>query len=144
MRSSAGVEAYLCNGPTRQVSYPPGCNAENWLENVEAIKASNDFASLRDQGNLYAIFVAGESDVWVVKYVGKSNRQNLGTRLSQHFGQSDGIHSKLPEIKEAVSRGQSVGFSYADIRPDLLNVYVEAWIQTSCEPPWVHRKEGGR
>lgn len=141
------VAAWLCKAPCYEVSYPDGCNSENWP--VDEIWKLNQetFSRVRNCGNVYAIFV-GNGATWSFRYIGKSKPESLGGRLRQHFigPQPEAKcppHSKHVEIKQAVCERQRVGFSCVDVRPGELNVYVEAWIQRTRKPEWNERDEAG-
>ena len=139
-RFACHVAASLCKEPCYVVKYPVGCNSDNWSQHGAVIRRLNK--ELEIVGNLYAIFVCnGQS--WEFRYVGKSRRESLKNRLVQHFiTKPKGTSSKLCQVKEAVSAGKKVGFSYVDVgQGEELSVYVEAWIQNHRNPEWNKRKE---
>ena len=141
---AAGVAARLQKEPC-EVNYPDGCDTQNWP--VEAIrhKVGATFRKAKDCGNIYGIFVR-EAKNWEFRYVGKSQPASLGKRLHEHFigpkpSAQSPPNSKHEKVKQAVSEGKRVGFSYVDVRPRELNVFVEVWIQRNCKPEWNDRTE---
>lgn len=133
------VKRRLLNCEPLPVLYPSGCGPDSWCK--EQIRECNNnlLEQLRNQGNLYAIFLH-ENGNWVPKYVGQCKARDLRTRLAAHLiggGQNTG--KKLEKVQSAVARSQQIGISYVRVVPELLRHYVEEWIIAHArreELPW--------
>ncbi|MGJ7575594.1 hypothetical protein ACSFBX_34090 [Variovorax sp. RB2P76] len=77
--------------------------------------------------SVYALFLqAKDLTEWVPKYVGKSARTYLRSRISNHLiGKHERTGSKLDEVRQAVLAGRKIGISYILVEPEELRGYVE-------------------
>jgi hypothetical protein len=121
--------------------YPEGCSLENWP--VERIKAANEpfLKSLRNRGNVYAIFVrpVGKKTAWSHMYVGERKSAGLRQRMTEHLIDKDHrTGSMLEAVKTAISANQAIGLSFIKVEPESLRLFVEETIiaKHKQELPW--------
>ncbi|MDQ0608008.1 hypothetical protein QFZ83_002179 [Variovorax sp. W1I1] len=121
------AKTLLSNPPMEIVKFPLDCSATNWCQIT--IKELNEgfLGKLRNNGNVYALFLEAEDlTKWEPRYVGKSARSNLRTRISNHLiGKHEKTGSKLDEVRQAVLAGRKIGISYILVEPEELRGYVE-------------------
>ena len=124
-----------------QFIYPKGCSLKNWP--VKRIKAANEafLKSLRNCGNVYAIFVrpAGKKASWSHMYVGERKSAGLRQRMTEHLiDKDDRTGSMLAAVKTAVSEKQSIGLSFIKVEPESLRLFVEETIiaKHKQDLPW--------
>jgi hypothetical protein len=84
-------------------------------------------SSVSDDANVYAIFTAAESsDLFSLRYIGKTTRRLARQRLRNHLiKKSDETGAKLDRVVEHVRSGGSVKISWVKIDPESLRNYVE-------------------
>ncbi len=108
--------------------FPNGCSLQHWP--IADIKAKNEvlLKSLRNQGNVYALFVRAPSQgaPWVKVYVGERKSAGLRDRITQHLvDKHERTGSMLEAVKTAVSSGSDIGVSFIKVQPESLRLYVE-------------------
>lgn len=95
------------------VEFPLDSSDSNWCQ--VTIKELNEafLGKLRDNGNVYALFLQAEDlTEWVPTYVEKSARTYLRSRISNHLiGKHEKTGSKLNEVRQAVLAGRKIGIS---------------------------------
>lgn len=78
--------ALLSTPPMAIVKSPPDCSDINWCEATIKELNSAFLGSLRNNGNVYALFLRGPDQTeWVPMYVGKSARTYLRSRITNHL-----------------------------------------------------------
>jgi len=121
--------------------FPTGCSLHSWP--VSEIRAANDvlLRSLRNRGNVYALFVRAPGEVasWTKMYVGERKSSGLRDRITQHLiDKHEKTGSMLEAVKTAVSNGSAIGLSFVKVQPESLRLYVEEAIiaKHKAELPW--------
>ena len=86
--------------------------------------------SLKDNANVYAIFIRRQGDVeWQIKYVGQRKREWIRERIVQHLITKDRrTGAKLEKVRESVSLNKEIGLTFIKVEPDSLRRYVEETI----------------
>jgi len=112
-----------------------------WEENVEIIKKSNSdlLSSLRNNANIYAIYVQEPTKQWCLKYVGQRKSKDIRERITQHLiTKNERTGSKLEYIREVVSKGYLVGLRFIKSDRDSLRTFVEEEIisRNKSKLPW--------
>lgn len=121
----------LFAGVQHQFKYPAGCSLQHWP--VQEIKIANEvfLKSLRNQGNVYALFVRaqGEGEQWFTVYVGERKCVGLRDRITQHLiDKHERTGAMLEAVKTAVAAGSAIGISFIKVQPESLRLFVEETI----------------
>jgi hypothetical protein len=124
-----------------EFKFPAGTSLQQWP--AQEIKKENDklLRSLRNSGNVYAIFVREPSkgSSWTKVYVGERKSSGLRERITQHLiDKHEKTGSMLEAVKTAVSNGADIGLSFIKVEPESLRLYVEETIiaKHKKELPW--------
>lgn len=124
-----------------QFKYPVSCTLQHWP--VDDIKRENKtlLRSLRNSGNVYALFVRAptEGAQWEAVYVGERKSIGLRTRITQHLiNKHEKTGSMLEAVKTAVASGSNIGISFINVQPESLRLYVEETIIANHKDslPW--------
>ena len=128
---AATCESALFESFKHVIAYPPSANLANWP--VADIQSKNEalLSTLRNAGNVYAIFVADapKNSPWIVHYIGERKSNGLRQRLTEHLIKKNAnTGSKLPEIQQSVSDGKRIAASFIKVAPEALRLYVEETI----------------
>lgn len=120
----------LLNTPALEFKYPKNLQRDSW--DGSSISELNEalLDSLRNQGNVYALFLRGrEPSEWRPMYVGQRHSANLHQRLREHLIEKHyRTGSKLAKVKDAVWNGDRVAVSFIKIEPERLRFFVESVI----------------
>jgi hypothetical protein len=134
----AGVEGFtgrcmksLLATAQHEFIFPEGCSPDHWP--IDEIKTANEhlLSTLRNQANIYAIFLRerDKKSPWQVVYVGERKSSGLRERITEHLIAKDRrTGSKLDEIKKAVASNHEVGLSFIMVTPEALRLSVEETI----------------
>jgi hypothetical protein len=128
---ATSCEAALLEGVKHAISYPASANSANWPADEIQSKNEEFLSTLRNAGNVYALFVADrpESSPWILRYVGERKSNGLRQRLTEHLIKKNAkTGSKLPEIQQSVSDGKRIAVSFIKVAPEALRLYVEETI----------------
>lgn len=143
-------ESHLLTGEPTQFQYPSELLGKSiadaiWEEKVSEIKELNKslLSGLRNKANVYAIFTKAGSGGWVVRYVGERKAVDMRQRITNHLiTKSDGTGAKLDFVREAVSKGESIGLRFLFVGRDTLRTCIEEEIISRNKSKLIWNKHG--
>lgn len=126
-------ETSLLDGELIQFKYPENLmgkifSDKEWEDSIQVIKNLNKetLSVLRNNANVYAIFVKEENGQWESTYVGERKASGIRERMTQHLITKDkATGSKLYNIKNCVSKGMSIGLRFIKVEPESLRLFIE-------------------
>jgi hypothetical protein len=124
------LKALIIETPT-EFNYPDDCSLNHWP--VNEIRTLNKIIldSLRNSGNVYALYTKSKmkNSSWVPVYVGQRKSASLRERITQHLvTKNERTGSTLEAVKTAVADGNKIAISYIKVNPESLRLYVEETI----------------
>ncbi len=116
-----------------------------WKDHISEIRLANKevLSCIDKKAGVYAIFVAGPSEDWDLKYIGQTASSGSTSRICSHLvwrnketrsGRYTG--SKFDEIQAEVARKRDVAISFVEIYPATLRQYVESFLIQKKQPDW--------
>lgn len=103
------------------INYQSSDTEEAEILNMNLLK------KISGKGGVYLIFIkASKSKTWLPVYIGQTKSNYSRQRLRNHLFKKDPrTGSQLENVKESISRKQSIGVNFVEIVPEILRHVVE-------------------